>query len=72
MNKKGMRGSGSPMRAISLVFALILLVIGLIPILNATGTIAFSIPLMPMLILNILLVVAAIILLIDAVKMRYT
>lgn len=69
MNKKGMMGMMNPMKIVSILVAIVLLIVGLVPLLNQMGVIAFSLPTIPHMILNILLIMAAIVIVIDEMKM---
>ena len=72
MDKKGqMMGMMGGMKIFSIVFALILIAVGLIPMLSDFGMIGFTIPEIPMLILRIIIIVGGVMLLIDSFRMAY-
>jgi hypothetical protein len=74
MNKKGfigrMGGSSRSIRAISFILGLLFLVMGLIPFLNSMGKIGFNITGIPKIIFDIILIVAGLLLIIDASKLQ--
>ncbi len=69
MNKKAQMMSGIKM--VSIVFALILIVVGLIPLLNYMGAISFNLPKIPDIILHIIIIVGGVLLIIDAFRMPF-
>jgi len=73
MNRKGLfgmaGGTGGGMKMISIVFALILIIVGLIPLLYDFGVISFLLPDIPRIILNVVLVIGGLLLLFDAFRM---
>lgn len=71
MNRKGQgMGGGGKMKLLSILFALVLIVVGGIPLLNLTGVVKLTLPAFPALILDIVIFIGGILLLIDALKMQ--
>jgi len=71
MNKKAMMmgGPGGGMKIFSILFAFILIFVGIIPILYNMGIVGFRLPPVPEIILNVIIVIGGFLLLIDSFKM---
>ncbi|RLE41589.1 hypothetical protein DRJ48_05275 [Candidatus Woesearchaeota archaeon] len=73
MNKKGLfglmgYGTSSNIRTIGIVFAFVLLIVGLVPLLNRFNVINFQIPDIPSMILNVIIVIGGLLLLIESFR----
>jgi hypothetical protein len=70
MDKKAMMmgGAGGSMKILGIVFALLLIVVGIIPILFNLGVVGFRLPPIPEVILNVIIVIGGFLLLMDSFR----
>ncbi len=69
MNRKavfGMGVGGGGMRSISIIFAFVLIIAGIVPLLHDLGVISFYFQNIPQMIINIILFIGGLLLLVDS------